>query len=110
MSTKITGILSDKFINKSQRDVLFVVRELGRDSLQLYQVLVTYLIYILLHYVLLFPYGKYRWHYELTYEIPVKPVNKPVLNSAFFTGSVYTFVITSLLISFTLVSYFNNML
>jgi hypothetical protein len=65
MFTEIAGILPDEFTDKSQRDVLLVVREPGCDGPQLYQVLVTYPAYMPLYYMLLFLYSKYRWHYEL---------------------------------------------
>ncbi len=64
-STELAGILPDEFTDESQWDVLLAVREPGRTSQQLYQVLVTHAAYMPLHYVLLFPYGEYRWHYEI---------------------------------------------
>jgi hypothetical protein len=63
-AVKLAGILPDEFTGESRRDVLLAVRELGRNSPQLYWVSVTYVAYMPLYYVLPFPYGEYGWYYE----------------------------------------------
>jgi hypothetical protein len=64
-STELAGILPDEFTEESRRDVLLAVREPGRHGPQLHRVPVTHATYMPLHYVLLFPYGEYGWHYEM---------------------------------------------
>jgi hypothetical protein len=64
-ATELAGILPDEFTDESRRDILLAVREPGRTGPQLHQVAVTHAAYMPLHYVLLFPYGEYGWHYEM---------------------------------------------
>ena len=64
-STELAGILPDEFTDESRRDVLLAVREPGRTGQQLHRVPVTHAAYMPLHYVLLFPYGEYGWHYGI---------------------------------------------
>jgi hypothetical protein len=64
-STELAGILPDEFVDESRRDVLLAVREPSRHGPQLHQVPVTHAAYMPLHYVLLFPYGEYGWHYQM---------------------------------------------
>ncbi len=64
-ATELTGILPDEFADKSRRDILLAVREPGRTGPHLYQITVTHAAYMPLHYMLLFLYSEYRWHYEM---------------------------------------------
>ena len=64
-ATELAGILPDEFTDESRRDILLAVREPDRNGSQLHRIAVTHAAYMPLHYVLLFPYGEYGWHYEL---------------------------------------------
>lgn len=64
-ATELAGILPDEFADESRRDILLAVRESTCNGPQLHQISVTHAAYMPLHYVLLFPYGEYGWHYEI---------------------------------------------
>jgi hypothetical protein len=65
LAAEVAGVLPDEFADESRRDVLLAVREPGRNGPQLHRVSVTHAAYMPLHYVLLFPYGEYGWHYQM---------------------------------------------
>lgn len=64
-STEVAAILPNEFGEASRRDIILAIRNPSVNGPQLKQVHVTHAAYMPLHYVLLFPYGDYGWHYDL---------------------------------------------
>lgn len=58
-------ILSDELEGASRRDIILTVRNLAGTQPTLARIDVTYAAYILLHYILLFPCGDYKWYYKM---------------------------------------------
>ncbi len=56
-SNEVIVIILDEYIDASCCDLVLMVREAGRERLQIYIINVTYTIYMPLYYVLLFPHG-----------------------------------------------------
>jgi hypothetical protein len=65
VTNELAGVLPDEWGEASHRDILLAVREPGRNGSHLHRIDVTHPAYMPLHYVLLFPYGEYGWHYQL---------------------------------------------
>jgi hypothetical protein len=64
-SVEIAGILPDEWDQASERDIILAVRDPTGNGPRLHRVAVTHAAYMPLHYVLLFPFGEYGWHYNL---------------------------------------------
>ena len=64
-SDEVAVIIPDEFAGGSRRDIVLAVRDPARNGPHLTRVHVTHAAYMPLHYVLLFPYGDYGWHYGL---------------------------------------------
>ena len=64
-SNEVIALIPDKYTDASRRDLVLTVREAGCERLQMYTVNIIYIAYILLYYILLFPYSDPGWHYKL---------------------------------------------
>jgi hypothetical protein len=56
-SNKVIAFILNEYINASRCDLVFIVYKRGRKRLQIYTINVIYVIYMLLHYILLFLYS-----------------------------------------------------
>jgi hypothetical protein len=64
-SNEVITLILDEYMDTSRHDLVLIVHEVGYECLQIYTVNVIYVVYMLLHYVLLFLYSDLGWHYSL---------------------------------------------
>jgi hypothetical protein len=56
-SNEIIALILDEYIDTSRHDLVLTVHKVGHECPQIYIVNITYMVYMLLHYVLLFLHG-----------------------------------------------------
>jgi hypothetical protein len=56
-SNEVMALILDEYMDASRYDLVLIVYEVGHERLQIYTVNVIYVVYMLLHYILLFPHS-----------------------------------------------------